>query len=225
LENTIIVFLSDNGASPENCMKYGPGYDRPGETRDGIKIQYPVNKDVLPGPQNTFTSIGERWANVANTPYQYAKAQSYEGGVRTPMIAYWPNGIKSKGGFTDHLGHVMDFMPTFLEIAKAGYPKTYNGHNIIPYSGISLLPAFEGKEKKVHDALYNEHFNARYIRDGEWKLVSLSNDTTWRLYKINQDETELNDLSAQYPDVVSKLSSQWRQWANTHQVLPKPGKK
>ncbi|HKZ66276.1 MAG TPA: arylsulfatase [Chitinophagaceae bacterium] len=225
LENTIIVFLSDNGASPENCMKYGPGYDRPGETRDGIKINYPVNKDILPGPQNTFASIGERWANVANTPYQYAKAQSYEGGVRTPMIAYWPNGIKSKGGFTDHLGHVMDFMPTFLEVAMAGYPKTYNGHHIIPYSGISLLPAFEGKEKKVNNALYNEHFNARYIRDGEWKLVSLSNDTTWRLYKINQDETELNDLSAQYPDVVSRLSDQWRQWANTHQVFPKPGKK
>jgi arylsulfatase len=141
------------------------------------------------------------------------------------MIAYWPKGIKSKGGFTDHLGHVMDFMPTFLEIAKAGYPKTYNGHNITPYTGISLLPAFEGREKKVHDALYNEHFGARYIRDGEWKLVSLSSDTTWRLYKINQDETELNDLSVQYPDVVSRLSDQWQQWANTHQVLPKPGKK
>jgi len=125
LDNTIIVFLSDNGASPENCMRYGPGFDRPGQTRDGKEIIYPVKKEVLPGPQTTFASIGERWANVVNTPYRYAKAQSYEGGVRTPMIVYWPKNIKTKGGFTDYTGHVMDFMPTFLEVAKADYPATY----------------------------------------------------------------------------------------------------
>jgi arylsulfatase len=222
LQNTIILFLSDNGASPEDCARYGPGFDRPGQTRDGRKIHYPVNKDSLPGPQNTFASIGERWANVANTPYRYAKAQSYEGGIRTPMIAFWPNGIKSKGGFTNQLGHVMDLMPTFLQVAEASYPKTYNGHMITPYTGTSLLPAFEGNEKKIPATLYNEHFNARYIRDGEWKLVSLANDTTWRLYNINQDESELNDLSHQYPEVVSRLAEQWRVWANTHNVFPKP---
>lgn len=116
----------------------------------------------------------------------------------------------------------MDFMPTFMEAAGAKYPKTYNGHNITPYTGISLLPAFEGKETQGHDALCNEHFNARYIRNGEWKLVSLSGDSSWRLYRTSQDETELNDLSAKYPDVVSRLAGQWRQWANTHQVFPKP---
>lgn len=225
LDNTIIVFLSDNGASPENCMRYGPGFDRPGQTRDGKEISYPMKKDVLPGPQTTFASIGERWANVANTPYQYAKAQSYEGGVRTPMIAFWPKNIKAKGGFTDHLGHVMDFMPTVLQVAKAAYPKTYKGRNITPYTGLSLLPAFEGKEGKEHDALYNEHFNARYVHKGEWKLVSLSGDSAWHLYKINQDETELNDLAGQHPDIVSSMAAQWRQWANTHNVFPKPGKK
>jgi arylsulfatase len=224
LDNTIIIFLSDNGASPENCMRYGPGFDRPGETRDGKKISYPVNKEAMPGVETTFASIGERWANVANTPYQYAKAESYEGGVRTPMIAFWPNGIKSKGGLTDHLGHVMDFMTTFIEVAKAKYPAEYKGHSITPATGISLLPAFEGKEKKMHNALYNEHFKARYIRNDEWKLVSLSDDTTWHLYRINEDETELNDLSAEHPDVVNKLAAQWRQWGNTHQVFPKTGK-
>jgi arylsulfatase A-like enzyme len=225
LDNTIIVFLSDNGASPEDCMRYGPGFDRPGQTRDGKEIHYPVKKDVLPGPQTTFASIGERWANVVNTPYQYAKAQSYEGGVRTPMIAYWPKRIKAKGGFTDQMGHVMDFMPTFLKMANAHYPESYKGHSITPYTGMSLLPTFEGKAQPAHDALYNEHFNARYVREGDWKLVSLSGDSTWHLYKIDQDETELNDLASQHTDVVSRMAAQWRQWANTHNVFPKPGKK
>ena len=117
LENTLIIFLSDNGASPENAMNYGPGFDRPGKTRDGRQIVYPTKKKVMPGPQTTFTSIGDRWANVANTPYRFAKASSYEGGVRTPMIAYWANGIKNKGTVSKTLGHVMDFMATFVELA------------------------------------------------------------------------------------------------------------
>ena len=222
LNNTLILFLSDNGASPEDCSRYGPGFDRPGETRAGEKIAYPVNKDVLPGGQKVFASIGAQWANVANTPYQYAKAQSYEGGIRTPMIAFWPKLIQTKGGFSDQPGHVMDFMPTFLEIADARYPKKYNNHDITPYTGRSLLPALKGDIQNSSATLYNEHFRARYIRDGDWKLVSLSSDTTWRLYKIDEDETELNDLSDRYPAVVKKLAAQWREWALTHQVFPKP---
>lgn len=224
LENTIIVFLSDNGASPEDCMKYGPGFDRPGETRDGRKISYPVNKDVLPGPQTTFASIGERWANVANTPFQYAKAQSYEGGVRTPMIAFWPKGIQSKGSVNNHVGHVMDFMATFIDAAKAKYPTVYKGRSITPTTGISMLPVFKGEKAPRHNDLYNEHFKARYIRDDEWKLVSHSNDTTWHLYRIKDDQTELNDLAKQYPEVVHRLADRWQVWANTHQVFPKTGK-
>lgn len=227
LDNTMIIFLSDNGASPEDCARYGPGFDRPGETRSGQKIAYPVNKekDALPGPETVYASIGPRWANVANTPYQYAKAQSYEGGVRTPMIAFWPKQVAGKGVFSNHLGHVMDFMPTLLEAAGAAYPKTFNGHTITPYTGISLVPAFKGAETQVHTVLYNEHFRARYVRDAQWKLVSLSADTTWHLYRINDDETELNDLAAQHPEVVQKLSQQWREWANTHQVFPKSTEK
>lgn len=224
LENTLIVFLSDNGASPENCMRYGPGFDRPSETRDGQKIHFPINKDVMPGPQTSFASIGERWANVANTPYQYAKAESYEGGVRTPVIAHWPAGIKAKGAFTKQIGHVMDFMPTFLELAQAKYPETYKGNTIQPYTGISLLPALQNSQSSTERALYNEHFGARYVRDGNWKLVSLSKDSTWRLYDVVKDDSELHNLAAAHPEVVSRLSAQWQNWARTHQVLPKPGK-
>ena len=221
LDNTIIVFLSDNGASPENCMQYGPGFDRPSKTRDGRQIHYPVSKDYMPGPQTSFASIGERWANVANTPYRYAKEQSYEGGIRTPMIAFWPKGIAAKGGLSNHWGHVMDFMATFIELAKTKYPQQFNGHTITPASGISLVSALTGKAKPVHKTLFNEHFKARYVRDNDWKLVSLSGDTTWHLYRINEDQTELKDMSVKHPDVVSKMAAQWQQWGNTHQVFPK----
>lgn len=226
LENTLILFLSDNGASSENCAAYGPGFDRPNRTRDGREIVYDLKKQVMPGPQTSYASIGQRWANVANTPYSYWKAESYEGGVRTPLIAFWPNGIKAKkGGFSDQVGHVMDFMSTFLELTGAKYPATYKGHAITPTTGVSLIPSFLGKKTAGHENLFNEHFGARFVRSGNWKLVSGSRDTTWQLYNLATDQTETRNLAIRYPDKVRELEQRWRQWAETHQVLPKPGKK
>jgi arylsulfatase len=221
LENTLIVFLSDNGASPEIAMQYGPGFDRPGETRKGEKIAYPLKKDVLPGPETSFASIGPRWANVSNTPYQYAKAESYEGGVRTPMIAYWPAGIKlPKGSIVSRTGHVMDFMATFVELAKAQYPAMYKGNNITPLQGTSLVSAFRSTNAKGYDTLFNEHFGARYVRAEGWKMVSRRNDS-WHLFRIEDDESELNDLASKHPEVVRKLDQLWQDWAKSNQVLPK----
>lgn len=223
LDNTLIVFLSDNGASPENCAAYGPGFDRPNQTRDGRPIIYDLKKQVMPGPQTSFASIGQRWANVANTPYQYWKAESAEGGIHTPMIAYWPNGIKAKrGSYSAQVGHVMDFMRTFVELTGASYPKKFNGHPITPMTGISLVPSFNGKASPGHITLFNEHFGARYARSGNWKLVSASRDSTWQLFNLAHDKTETQDVAAKYPAKVSQLDSLWRQWAFTHQVLPKP---
>lgn len=225
LDNTLIVVLSDNGASPENAAGYGPGFDRPNETRDGRSISYSQKKDNHPGPETVYASIGQRWANVANTPYQFWKAESYEGGVHTPMIAFWPKGITAKkGSFNNRVGHVMDFMSTFVEVAGAKYPETYKGRSITPTSGLSLAESFTGKQGGGHNELFNEHFGARYARQGDWKITSMG-DTTWHLFNLAADRTETNDLRTQNPEKVKELSALWRTWANTHNVFPKPGRK
>lgn len=223
IDNTLVIFLSDNGASPEICANFGPGFDRPGETRDGRKIIYATKKEILPGPQTTYTSIGPHWANVSNTPYRYWKAFSYEGGVRTPMIAFWPKGIHlKKGGFIDQVGHVMDFMPTLIELASAKYPTEHKGNQITPMEGISLASVFDNPKKQMKRTLFNEHVGGRYARSGDWKLVSKNQDTTWHLYHIKADETELNDSSAYYPHKVHVMDSMWHAWANRVHVFPKP---
>ncbi|WP_224070640.1 arylsulfatase [Arachidicoccus terrestris] len=223
LDNTIIIFLSDNGASPEYCANMGPGFDRPSETRDGRKIIYAKNKQTLPGPETTYSSIGPHWANVANTPYQYWKAMSYEGGIRTPMVVYWPKGIKAKkGSFNHHLSHVMDFMATFVDIAKADYPRQFNGHAITPMEGESLLPVFKGQATDRQKPLFNEHFGNRYVRSENWKLVKKASEKQWHLYDMKNDETETKDLATLHPDMVERLRKMWDAWAHRAQVFPKP---
>ncbi len=225
LDNTLIIFLSDNGASAEDAAGYGPGFDRPDETRDGRPIVYPTKKNVPPGPETSYTSIGPRWSNVANTPYRFWKAESYEGGVHTPMIAFWPKGINvNRGGYSHYVGHVMDFMSTFIELAGASYPKEYKGHTITPTTGISLVPTFSGQPIAGHEALFNEHFGARYARVENWKIVASGSDSTWHLYDMSRDKSETNDLASQHSDIVEHLASLWREWADTHNVFPKPGK-
>jgi arylsulfatase A-like enzyme len=223
LENTLIVFLSDNGASSENCMEYGTGFDRPSQTRSGEEIIYPIDKNVLPGPQTTFASIGKRWANVSNTPFSYWKMESFEGGIHTPMIAHWPNGIKAeKNAVSNEVGHVMDFMATFLDVAETAYPSTYQGNTITPLSGKSLLSVFEKGRRDGHPILFNEHEGGRYVRTTEWKLVTLDANEPWELYDIKNDGSETKNIANQHPEVVKKLDSLWQQWATHNNVIPKP---
>lgn len=221
LNNTLIIFLSDNGASAENAAAYGPGFDRPAETRDGKKINYAIKKEVMPGPETTYSCIGPRWANVANTPYQYWKEESYEGGIHTPFIAFWPGGIKAlKGGFVNPVCHIMDIMPTFIQLAKTSYPETYNGHVIKPEQGLSFVSVLQGKSVQVHEELCNEHYGAKYIRYEGWKLVARKNEP-WHLYKIDEDATEQFDVAARYPEKVKQLENLWNDWAIKNNVLPK----
>ncbi|WP_346238837.1 arylsulfatase [Niabella insulamsoli] len=223
LDNTLIVFLSDNGASAELCERYGPGFDRPGATRDGREIAYNTDKSVLPGPQTTFFSIGPHWANVANTPYRLWKSQSTEGGIHTPMIVSWPAAIKQKGSInSSRVSHVMDFMATFIELAGATYPKSYKGNTILPLEGKSFVSALKGKKDNGHEILFNEHEGAKYARQQNWKLVMTQGQKKWSLYDLSKDPTELDDLAAQFPEKVKSLSESWNNWARQHHVLPKP---
>src|SRR3546814_782698 len=146
--------------------------------------------------------------------------ESFEGGVHTPMIAFWPKGIKAeKGSVTPQIGHVMDFMATVIDLAGAEYPETYNGHSITPLQGKSLRPVFEGSKREGYPYLFNEHEGGRYVRSPEWKLVTPDAKQPWELYRINQDRTETENVAAQHPEVVQHLDSLWHVWARANQVL------
>jgi arylsulfatase A-like enzyme len=225
LDNTLILFLSDNGASPERPSGFGPGFDRAGSTRDGNDVAFPVDRSptALPGPQTVHSGIGPRWANVANTPFRYWKARVHEGGINTPMIAHWPAGLgATPGSLTDQPGHVIDLMATALDAAGVSYPDRYDDREIHPLDGISLLPILRGEEREGHPALFWEHFGARAVRQGPWKLVSLEEGGPWELYDLDRDRTELDDVAALHPDRVEAMAALWDAWARDTGVVPRP---
>jgi arylsulfatase A-like enzyme len=220
LDDTVILFLSDNGASPEAYPN--AGFDRPAQTRDGRKVTYPPNKTVMPGTEDTFFGMGPAWANVASTPLRGWKADTHEGGICTPLIVHWPAGLKvSAGTVTKQTGHVMDVMATCLDLAGVAYPRTFGGHEISPLQGKSLLPALRGERAEGHEVIGWEHFGARAIRQGDWKLVG-KRDAPWELYDLSADRCELNNLADGQPGRVKELGLKWEKWAEATDVLPTP---
>lgn len=224
LDNTVIMFLSDNGASYERPSKYGPGFDRAGSTRDGREVKFPVDKDkdALPGPQIVHAGIGPAWANVSNTPFRYYKSKVHEGGIATPLIIHWPAGMDSNGEITEQPGHVIDLMATCLDLANSPYPPTFENRKITPMAGKSLLPIIQGEQREGHEVLFWEHFGARAVRQKDWKLVMLNEKADWELYNLSEDKTEINNLAAQYPEKVAELSTLWDNMAVETQVNPAP---
>lgn len=215
MDNTLIFFLSDNGASPETPR--GPGYDRTGQTRDGHKVIYKTKDQDIPsdilGSALSYAGIGGPWASASNTPFRYWKKESFEGGCHTPLIIHWPKGLKVRSGtITEEVGHVMDIMPTCLEVAGAQYPAEYQGHTLTPLDGKSLTPILAGSRRTEYDKLFFEHMGGRAVRMSNWKLVALK-DEPWRLYNLTEDRTETNDLAAEYPDRVREMSAEWDRWA------------
>lgn len=225
LDNTLILFLADNGCSNENCQNYSEGEnDRPDMTRLGEKIVYPRHKEVLPGNELTYASLGPIWANVANTPFRFWKAKSYEGGINTPCIAYWPKGLKArKGSVTAQQAHVIDIMATCIDLGKATYPTEYRGRQIQPLEGVSLLPVLEGEAREGHDYLGFEHFHEKaFISKDGWKIIQPGKKAEWELYNLNEDRTEMRNVASEYPKRLKKMVKEYEKWAARCLVIPAP---
>lgn len=210
-DNTLILLMADNGASPERYLN--PGYDRPSEIRDGRSIQY--RGIFKPGSETTWPYVGSYWANAANTPFRYWKMESYEGGAHTPLIAHWPDGVKTApGSVTDQIGHVIDIMPTCLELARFDYPLEHQGHAILPVEGNSLARVLCGEPRDETPPLYFEHAGGKAIIDAGWKLVQPAKSQRWELYHLATDRTETRDVAVEHPQQVRRLEQKWREWAD-----------
>ncbi len=216
-ENTLVLFLSDNGAAPDGDVKPtsgGFGFQANAKWRlDGKAIRVGSGPDNLPGSADTFAAYGLAWAGVSNSPFRNTKLTAYEGGIRTPCIARWPAVIRDGGRITSEVGHLMDLMPTFVEVAGARYPTEFQGRKPLPLEGRSLLPVLRGEAPRGREMLAWRAPSNRAIRSGDWKLVESPASKTWELYDLAADGTETTNLAAQNPDVVKRLAEQWRRWA------------
>jgi arylsulfatase A-like enzyme len=188
LDNTLILFCSDNGACP---------FER---TR---------GRFLKPWDPKSYWTYDASWAHAGNTPFRLYKQNQHEGGISSPLIVHWPQGLKtSPGSTTNQAGHLIDFMATFIELAGAEYPKIIGDRQIDPLQGKSLLPIFQGKEREGHETLYFHFGTDRALRQGPWKLVSAKLGK-WELYNLDEDRTELNDLAASHPGRVKAMAGEW----------------
>ncbi len=173
LDNTLIVFFSDNGACPYQ-RRNTPGVD--------------------PGPADSDIAYDARWANMCNTPLRLYKQYAHEEGTATPMIVHWPGGIQDAGGLRAFPSHLVDLMPTVVQLSGAEYPRTFNGHAVLPMEGASLVPVL-AQDQPRDKPMFWEFSGNHAIRDGNWKLVA-ERSKDWELYDLSQDRSETKNLAA-----------------------------
>jgi arylsulfatase A-like enzyme len=237
-DDTLIFFLQDNGGCAEgfgrrprggiterpNAPTYPPMTEgelqtemAPTQTRDG----YPVvmGPGIMPGPADTYIGYGEGWANVSNTPFREYKHWTHEGGISTPLIAHWPAGIQRHGELEHQPGHLIDIMATCVDVSGAAYPESKDGMPIRPMEGRSLQTAFVG-ETIEREGIFWEHEGNRAIRVGPWKMVAKGAEGSWELYNIDEDRSEMHDLSAEQSERVAEFTAMWNAYAERSQVLP-----
>ena len=204
-DNTLILFFSDNGACEATMLREREMFERSIPTSQG----------------DSFTTIGADWAFVSNTPYRFFKAHMHEGGINSPCIVHWPKGISLPKGTIDHQNvfHLMDIMPTIVDLSGATYPERFEGRSILPMNGVSMVPALKGKRVVRDGGIYQVFgVNRAYRLDG-WKLVS-KGASRWELYNMNVDPTEQNDLASQLPEKVDSLKNLWWKVAIENERLP-----
>jgi len=239
-DNTLILFLQDNGGCAETMGRNGPFVARaetptlpplandylqpdmvPKQTRDGFAMRQ--GNGVMPGGADTYIGYGKAWANVSNTPFREYKHWEHEGGISSSLISHWPKGIASKryGKLESQPCHLIDIMATCVDIAGAKYPVEFNGQAIQPMEGVSLAAAFAGEPLNRSQPIFWEHEGNRAIRMGDWKLVS-KHPGDWELYNITTDRTEMRDLAAQQPERAKEMAAIWDAWADRVGVLPWP---
>ncbi len=211
LDNTLIFFLSDNGGCAEG---------------QGKKLS--VEQIDVIGNKEPAQSYRINWANVSNTPFREYKHYTHEGGISTPLIMHWPKKITTQGKITPQVGHVIDLMPTILDVAGAEYPEELNGNKINPLNGTSLLPTIEG-HVFAHEPLFFEHEANRAVISGDWKLVSKGTNkapytNNWELFNLKNDRTETQNLANENPQKAEELKLLWENWAEKNNVYPLDGR-
>jgi arylsulfatase len=192
LENTLVLFLSDNGASAE-IMVRGDGHDPHAECGTGA----------------TFLSIGPGWSSLANTPFRRHKTWVHEGGISTPLIVSWPKRIAARGELRHTPGHIIDLVPTIVELTGGTPPQVVDGKPVPPRSGKSLVPLFNKDGTVEHDTIWWLHEGNRALRTGNWKIVAAGKDSPWELYDMTSDRSEMQNLASQKPEKVRELAVLW----------------
>jgi len=205
LDNTLVLFMSDNGGNAESGVTGRLEGDHPGDAQSTV-------------------FVGQGWATLNNTPFVRYKHFTDEGGIATPLIAHWPMGIPNsrQGRLESQPGHVIDIMATCLDAAGASYPEEVNGKAMTPLEGTSLLPAFAGKPINRKRPIFWEHEGNRAVLEGQWKLVALA-DQPWRLYDVVADRTEQNDLVQREASRAKAMAAEWNAYATRANVLPLGG--